>query len=430
MIQLQRLFPASPSPKALFAIALLAQLAVSPALAAETVEAMVNRANAAAEKQDYPTAISLYEQATKKAPTQTTLKKNLAILYANYGVGLHEQKKDAEALGYLDKGLSLTQPDSREWKNIREAKAGIYFSQAVTLKDSVDNPTTSDFEQMKGYLNKALELSPNEQTFKRTMAGIYGDEAYQAALQENYDKARVYLETGLTYDPQNKMLHQSLANVYLGLAKQQPDHTQEWIDKALATDNSPKIQEVSQKILKAGITSSGGGFASQPNEAQGAAPKEMSQMSVAEMVADMEAQLQVHPAKGEAITDRLETLEKQVLGKPQTGALAVRTKTLYGNLMGSYSGGSYAQSNVSLTQAPVSNTQNTYLADIFKVTDGKVIRWGKFPLRVYFDTPKNNELYKPEYRQAVLDGFTTWKTQTNGFVTFVEVKTRRGQILR
>jgi predicted Zn-dependent protease/Tfp pilus assembly protein PilF len=428
MIQLQRLIPGRQPYQILPSLLLLALLAVPAALSAETLEAMVNRANAAAEKQDYPTAISLYEQAVKKAPAQATLKKNLAVLYANHGVGLHEQKKDAEAIAYLDKGLALTEPNSREWKNIRESKAGIYFAQAVALKEGAENPTDADFSQMKELLNKALELSPQETAFKKTLAGVYGEEAYLAAQQDNFDKARVYLETALTYDPQSKTLHQSLANVYLGLARQQPDHAQEWVDKATATDNSPKIQETGQRILKTGVSANGapfGGFASQPNEVKGALPKEASQLSVAEMVADMEAQLQIKPDKGQAITDRLETLEKKVLGKPQTGALATRTKSLYGILMGSYTAGSYAQSNLSLTQAPVANTQNTYLADIFKVTDGKVIRWGKFPLRVYFQDPKNNELYKPEYKQAVLDGFTTWKTQTNGFVNFIEVKNEK-----
>lgn len=429
MIQLQHWFSVSSPHKTLLLLIFLIQYLSLPALSVETIEAMVNRANVAAEKQDYPTAISLYEQVNKKAPGEATLKKNLAILYANYGVGLHEQKKDTEAITYLDKGLALTSPGSREYQNIREAKASIYFAQAIALKDNTQNPTPQDFDQMKVLLGKAMAISPQEVAFKKATAGVYGDEAFQFAQQEKFNDARKSLEAALNYDPQSKTLKQSLANVYLGLAKQNPDQRQAWIDKAIATDNSQSVQQLSQKLLQAGISTSGSasGFGNnQPNEAQAAAPKDMSQLSVAQMVADMESQLQVHPDKGATITDRLDVLEKQVLGKPQTGALATRTKTLYTNLMGSYSGTTVGQSNSNLTQAPVSNTDNTYLADIFKVTDGKVIRWGKFPLRVYFDQPKNNPLYKPEYKQAVLDGFTTWKTQTNGFVSYVEVKNQAG----
>jgi len=392
---------------------------------------MVNKANTAVEKQDYPTAISLYEQALKKAPSEATLKKNLAIIYANYGVTLHEQKKDADALTYLDKGLALTQPNSREWRNIREAKAGIYFAQAVALKDETQNPASADFIRMKDLLNQAMSLSPQELAFKKAMAGVYGDEAFLAAQQEKYEESRTLLETALTYDAQNKNLRQSLANVYLGLAKQNPEQRKDWIDKAIATDNSPKIQQVGQQLLQAGVSATApntnnGGFGNQPNEAQAIAPKDMTKLSVTDMLNDMESQLQIQPAKGASLTDRLDALEKKVLGKTQSGALAVRTKSLYTNLMGSYSGGSSAQSNVNLTQAPVGNTQNTYLTDIFKVTDGKVIRWGKFPLRVYFVVPKDQPLYKPEYKQAVLDGFNTWKAQTNGFVNYVEVKNQSG----
>jgi predicted Zn-dependent protease len=430
MIHLRRLILSSHQSKALLALLMLGLLNVPPTLAVETLDAMVNRANGAAEKQDYSTAISLYEQAIKKAPHEATLRKNLAILYANYGVDLHDKKKDPEALIALDKALALAQPDSREWRNIREAKASIFFAQAVELKDGSQNPTPADFAQMKAWLNQALALNPQEVAFKKTMAGVYGDEAYQAAQQEKYEASRALLMTGLTFDPTNKMLNQSLANVYLGLAKQDAEHRKEWIDKAVAIDSSPKVQQIGQRLLQGSVSTSGtsatGSFANQPNEAQAVAPRDMSKLSVADMVSDMEGQLQIQPTPGEALPDRLEAVEKQVLGKSQTGPLATRTKTLYTNLMGSYDG-TLAQSNTHLAQAPLSNSANTYLADIFKVTDGKIVRWGKFPLRVYIDTPpKTSALYKPEYRQAVLDGFTTWKSQTDGFINFVEVKNQTG----
>ncbi len=402
-------------------------LLAAPALSAESVEALVNRANGAAERQEYVTAISLYEQAIQKAPKEPTLKKNLAVLYANYGVELHEQKKDPQALSYLEKALALVPPGTRDARNILEAKANIYFAQAVELKDGSSNPTLADFAKMKALITQAMAINPQELAFKKTMAGVYGDEAFQAAQQEQYETSRSLLETGLTFDPGNKMLKQSLANVYLGLAKQDATHRQDWVDKAVATDSSPKVQQIGQQLLRAGVSAqtpaAGGGFANTPNEAQAVAPRDITKLSVADMVSEMERQLQLQPTQGEALPDRITALEKQVLGKPQSGPLAVRAKTLYTNLMGSYDG-TLAQSNLHLAQAPVSNTANTYLADIFKVTDGKIIRWGKFPLRVYIIPPTAPalSLYKPEYKQAVLDGFTTWKSQTDGFINFVEVK--------
>jgi predicted Zn-dependent protease/tetratricopeptide (TPR) repeat protein len=411
-----------------FVVLCLGKSVILTSYAAESTVDLVNRANAAAEKQEYPVAISLYEQARKKSPTEAALKKNLAIIYANYGVTLHEQKKDTEALAELEKGLALTQPGSREHRNIQQAKAGIYFAQAVELKNGDENPTPEAFAKMKILLNQAMELDPNETAFKKSMAGVYAEEAYFQAQQENFDKARQLLETSLTFDPQNKTLHQSLANVYLGLARQDVPYQKEWVDKALAMDNSPKVQQVGQQLLlhaNVGTTAKSGedsgSFARMPGEVKTVAPKNLTKLSVAEMVSDMEAQLQIQSPKGASLPERLDAVETQALGKPQSGPLAIRAKTLYTNLMGTAPAGA-TQSTENVTQSPPSNDTDNYLSSIFKVTDGKIIRWGKFPLRIYFEPSPKNELYKPEYKQAALDGFNTWKDLTHGFVNYVEVK--------
>jgi tetratricopeptide (TPR) repeat protein/predicted Zn-dependent protease len=393
---------------------------------AETLEALVNRANTAAETQDYVTAIPLYEQALhqvspKDSTTRHTLTKNLAVLYTNYGVSLQEQKQYDKALQYMDKGLTLVTPGSREAESIQSAKASVVFSQAMDLKDSADTHTDAEYDRMRSLLEQAMALNPTEPVFKKGMAGVYQQQAYQLATQEQFAEARPLLEKALSYDPQNKAAKESLANVYLGLAKTDPDHRKDWMDKAQATDDSPKIQQLVARIQAQGSATDSGSFGASPSGGQVSAPADLSKLSVVDMVRDMEAQLQLTPPKNATLQERVDTLEKQVLGKTQNGALATRTKAVYIALMGSYNG-VVSESNPNLVQAPVNPSQNTYLEDIFKVTDGKVIRWGKFPLRVYFDTPKDNPLFKPEYKQAALQGFTMWKDKTNGFINFVEIK--------
>lgn len=409
------------------ALLLLMGLATVPfAVSAETLETLVNRANMAAEAQDYTTAIPLYEKALHQVPpkettTLKTLNKNLAVLYTNYGVSLQEQKHYDQALQYMDKGLALVAADSREAKSIQEAKASVYFSQAMDLKDSADTHTPAEYDKMRALLNQAIALSPSEPAFKKGMAGVYMEEAYQLAGQENFADARPLLEKALEYDPQNKSAKESLANVYLGLAKTDAEHRKDWIDKAQATDSSPKIQQIVARIQAQGAVADSGGFGAAPTGGQVTAPADISKLSVAEMVQTMEAQLQINPPKGATLQERVDTLEKQVMGKTQSGALATRAKAVYISLMGSYNG-VISESNPSLVQAPVNPSQDSYLEDIFKVTDGKVIRWGKFPLRVYFETPKDNPLFKPEYKQAALQGFNVWKDKTNGFINYVEIK--------
>lgn len=396
-------------------------------LAADNLSALINQGNLAAEKQDYGAAIQAYEQAVKQAPDQKVLKNNLAVLYANHAVGLQEQKKYDAALSNLDKAAALVTTGSREEKSVQGARASVYFSKAMDLKDAAEKPTAADYERMRGLLDKAITLSPNELAFKKGMAGVYQDEAYQLAIREQFADAIPLLEKALTYDANNKTVKQSLANVYLGMARNEPDNRKSWIDKALAMDNSPKIQQVADKLTALGAMpdpAASGGFAATPNEAGNQLPKVASQLSVAEMVRDMEAQLQITPEKNATLNQRLEMLEKQVLGKTQDGALATRTKTVYASLMGSYDG-TLAQSNINLRQAPSGDSKNSYLDEIFKVTDGKVVRWGKFPLRVYFEEPGEENplpLYKAEYKDAALKGFETWKDRTDGYVKFLEVK--------
>lgn len=402
-----------------------------PALAAENLQDVINQANAAANREDYPTATRLYEQIVQKSPADKTLKGNLAVLYANYGVTLEEQKKFDEALACFDKALALVPADSKEARQFRDGKAGTLFTKAIALRDENPTPTPEQTAQVKALLEQALALNPDEPNIKKGMASVYLDEAYPLAVEEKYAEARPLLEKALTYDPNYKSVRQSLANVYLGLAKNEPDHRKDWIDKALALDNSPRMQQIAAQLQAgppanaAGFGQVVGGFANAPGEAKGAAPRQISQLSVADMLHDMENQLSITPPKDAKLMDRLETLEKQVLGKTQTGALATRTKTVYTSLMGSYDG-TTAESNPNLVQAPALVSADSYLDEIFKVTDGKVIRWGKFPLRVYIEEPKDEAavktLYKPEYKEAVLHGLNAWKVKTNGFANYVEVK--------
>jgi predicted Zn-dependent protease/Tfp pilus assembly protein PilF len=413
------------------ALLLLASFAVAPvaraADAVNSLDSLITRANTAAEAQDYATAIPLYEKAlhlvpAKETATLKTLNRNLAIIDTNYGVSLQEKKQYEQAIQYMDKGLALVAPDSKDAHSIQAAKASVYFSQAMDLKDSTDTHTTADYEKMRALLSQAITLNPTENTFKKAMAGVYMDEAYQLATQEKFAEARPLLEKALEYDPQNKSAKESLANVYLGLARNDADHRKEWLDKAVATDDAPKIQQIVARIQAQGAApADSSGFGASPTGGQVTAPADLSKLSVADMVRDMENQLQITPPKNASLQERVDTLEKQVMGKTQSGALATRTKAVYTALMGSYNG-VISESNPNLVQAPVNPSQNTYLDDIFKVTDGKVIRWGKFPLRVYFDTPKDNPLFKPEYKQAALQGFQVWKDKTNGFINFVEIK--------
>jgi predicted Zn-dependent protease/Tfp pilus assembly protein PilF len=448
-----------------FTLVLIFSLLASwpPAVRAESVTKMVERANAAVSRRDYPEAISLYEQARMKSPNDKTLTNNLSVLYANYGVFLQDQQDYDGAIRYYDKALSLTNPQSADARNVRASKASAYYAQALALRNLPGRPTSSgmpsavppatpDYARMKALIGQAIAINPNEPTYQRGLASVYLDEAYDLASRERYAEAAPLLEQAMTYDNESPSIRQSLANVYLGLARNDEARRQEWINKAMAVDNSPATRQAVDRLLAPPIivpapAPGKKGFAKPPGEVALRAPRDLAKLSVLEMLRDMEGQLGVTPAPGASLQERLEGVEKPVLGSAQTGPTAVRAKTVYVALMGtpqlpaaapgvgaSGGPGSGAQNDGVTPASP----ENSYLDRIFQATDGKVIRWGRFPLRVYVDAPpaalgvspterkpdalKSNPLYKPEFREAALAGLTVWKTATNGFTNFVEVK--------
>lgn len=409
----------------------LAMSVPAVAWAADNLESLVNQGNTAASKQDYPSAMAAYEKALRLSPADKTLRNNLAVIYANHAVGLQEQKQFEAAFQYLDKALALTTPGSSAAQSIQSSRASVYFAQAMALKESTAQPTSADYQKQRLLLEEAIRLTPQEIAFQKAMAGVYLDEAYQLAIQEQYIQAIPLLEKARSYDANNKAVRQSLANVYLGQGKNDLVNRKSWVEKALAVDNSPQIQQVANRLLASGPdqanSGKAGGFATNPIEAKGKAPASIAKLSVHEMIRDMEGQLQITPPEKATLNQRLEALEQQVLGQTQTGPLAVRTKTVYTALMGS---SEVLQAGISvdpnLIQAPANNPENSYLDEIFKVTDGKVVRWGRFPLRVYFQEPAQDSpmrgLYKAEYKAAALKGFETWKERTDGYVQFLEIK--------
>jgi tetratricopeptide (TPR) repeat protein len=408
------------------AVLLVLCLQLSAASAVESLQGLVDKGNDAANRQEYPVAVQLYEQAIQKAPGETALKNNLAVLYTNYGVSLQEQKQFDAAIQQFDKALTLMDSGNPRRKNILEAKAGTYYTQAMNLRDEAQNAggeATPDYPRIRALLEQAIAVDPDAVTYRKGLAGLYLDEAYQLATAEKYVDAIPLLEKSLSIDPQNANARLSLANVYLGMAKNDEAKRQEWIDKALATDDSPRIRQVADKLLS-GKPENKAGFLAQ-GSAKFSAPAGISKLSVADMLRDMENQLKIEPPKGATLLARLETLENQVLGKTQDGALATRTKAVYTQLMGSYDALN-AGADQNLAQSAVMSPEDSYLTDIFKVTDGKVIRWGKFPLRVYIETPAKDStasaLFQDDFKEAARQGLNAWKTKTDGFVNYVEIQ--------
>lgn len=389
--------------------------------------AIVADANRYANAEDFSRAIPLYEEAVRLAPTEKTLKNNLAVIYFNYGVQLQRQKHYEDANRNFDKSLAL-QPD----KMVVKAKAASYYYQGLELRDS----GTQDFSAVKALLNKAIALDAQEFAFKKALASVLLEEARGRIDQGKLEEGVTLLEEARSFDPDGDALKQSLINIQLKLAKDHPEQRQQWLDKVTALDHSPETL-AKIEIVKAPVAQIAGGAApalsgstSQVQHAPTKLSAETLKLSVSQMLTDIEKQLELQPSEGLTLKDRLEAAEVQVYGTPQVspekgGALNVRVKKLYTTLFGGGEGKPADQgSNTALSQEPVETSQYSYLDRVFKVTEGRVIRWGKFPLRVYIDEPKNNPRFKPEYVKTVKEALEDWKVGTRNFVTYVVVNSR------
>ena len=146
-------------------------------------------------------------------------------------------------------------------------------------------------------------------------------------------------------------------------------------------------------------------------------PKAAAKLSVQEMLLDIENELGLERNPELSLTERLDRAEYTLYGEGKTGPVADRARGLYAALKGTQ-----VISGEGVMPAPMESSQYSYLEEIFKVTDGKVVRWGKFPLRVYIEEPKDNPRYQPEFKQAVLSAMDVWKEKTQDVVSYVEVK--------
>lgn len=378
---------------------------------------LVQQANQAANLEDYAKAVQLYEQIVKQAPHDTTLKRNLAVLYFNYGMQRQKDHAYPEANSLFDKSMALD-PSSKE---PLKAKAASFFYQALDMRDA----GSSDYPAMQALIQQALDLHPTEKAFQKGMASSLLGEARGMAEQGQLEAAIPKLEKAMALDPQGDAIRQSLVNVYLQLAKTQPDHQKEWGEKALALDNSESTQKKLKSLQNAqSFPASAAQSATTPrNTGKKAFPTSALKLSAVEMLGDIEKALSLPTDIKQPLKTRLEAAEQAANGKISEGPINIRIKDLYATFFGQDPQTVTADSQP-LLQGGIESTAENYVDEIFKVTEGRVIRWGRFPLRVYIDEPKSTPGFKPEYLESVKAALEAWKTRSNGFITYTVIKNR------
>ncbi|MBY0449552.1 MAG: hypothetical protein K2X01_02865 [Cyanobacteria bacterium] len=404
----------------------------------------IEKANQAAEAGRFDEAIRVYESVRQQLPNQPTLKKNLAVLYFNRAVQLQQNKQFQASLPYFDKALALNPSD----KSILQNKAGSYYLQAMDLRDQAGEAGSPvPYVTVHQLLEQALALNPGEFNLRKAQASVYLQEAVEKANQDDFLGAIPLLQQANQAEPHSRQIQESLMNVYLAVASREPELSARlpWLEKAKALlaemqpepgKNKPgennlgenkwadKIARLEKpEILKPEILKAETQTSVTLPKAQTELPASAQGLSMEALLSQIENALGITPGNT-SIPSRLASAEEQVLGKSQKGSLEPRVQALYIKLLGKHR--TVADSNPLLRQAPVTSSANSYLADVLQQTDGRVLRWARFPIRVYLE-PEPKEmpiaaLFKPTYTQAVLAGLDRWKTDKSQFVTYTLVK--------
>lgn len=424
-------------------LALLSGLFIVPAYSASPPQPspaainLINRANGFANQEQFAEAIPLYEQALKQFPQSNPnyrqLKDNLQVLYVNHAVTLINNKQYTEADAVLNKALASDPNNTHAAKT----KAAVLFSQAMDLRDSVKDGK-QDFERIETLLKEAMALDPENKNFSRALAGNYFDNALALSEADRLEESALLMQAALDLAPTQSNIRISLVNVYLQLLNRSDEATrQKWQDKILALDTSEdtkaRIAEITNPQPQPTATPYGipteGVITDKNNkfDKKSKLPASAARLSIQDMLLDVENQLGIPRDANASLKERLERAEEQLNGKLSDGPVAERVKTLYIQLYGSPK--AEAPSQEIQTVLSEDALRDTYIAEIFKWTDGKVIRWGKFPLRVYVDEPPDKEnaekldgLYQKAFKQSVLNGLDIWKEASGGSMSYIEVK--------
>lgn len=395
---------------------------LSGAVAAETPQSLVSQGTALANQEKYEQAIPLYEKALSQLsasdPNRKTLSRNVGVLYSNAAVVATNAKQYEHALQLAEKALTYLPNDTQ----IKRTKASVFFNQAMDLREAgQENPDVQNFEKIENLLRNAMQWDPNEPNFKRALAANYNDNALALAAQSHYEEAIKLLEAAQKLVPTDPNFQISLKNIRQMAQQETAGNTSETTTSPLPEGGGPP---------EGGVRAA----SSEATEDKPHLPASARKLSMSDMLLDVENQLGIARDTKLSLKDRVENAEKQLLGNVGDGALSPRVEKLYANVFGAA-----AASQPDFVQAPVETSQFSYLNEVFKVTDGKVIRWGKFPLRVYVEDPTSkddqseykgkNLTFKPEYKDAVFKGLEVWKQATekagknqSSFITFVPVK--------
>lgn len=402
----------------------------SETFAQQATRVLVDTANRQAGQKQYLSAICQYRLAVNRLPAETVLSNNLSVLYYNYAVQLQEGATTEEAFVQARQWFALSQRGQEGKPSYRTAQQGIaatYYDQAQTLRQQYSYANQSvDWPKVRALLNQAKEADP--------LQGMYLDSLTNSFVAEGIDFVKAGdMATGLPLiehahqlQPNSVSIQTTLAHVYLRQAQETPqsEQRQMLMDKAFAvSNNSPDVVAMARQMEEGHRVRSADTAESDANNMALSMPMN-EQLATLEVALGLsEEGAGVKPSAN--LTDRLKAVEHHVYGKTQKGPLNERVATVYRQILGR--GQTFRSSVPNLVQQSIQTTEGTYLTQVFQATEGRVIRWAKFPLDVAIDAPEEGlesylsrqgvDLTSMQIQHALQEGFNRWVGATGEFVS-------------
>lgn len=383
---------------------------------------LVNAANGAANQKHYLQAVCQYREATKRLPQQPSLRSNLSVLYYNHALTLQETAHSADDFHQVRLWLTLSESEQTGGAatTAQQALANTYFDEAMNLRQQAQQPNQlPNWQTIRQLLAEAQHRDPVQPHYQEALANTYVSEGIDLIKAGQLQTGIPLLEKGQAMAPNSESIRMSLANAYLRQAQQSSDTEtrRQWIDKALTvSNNDPDIERVAHEMSQGARVRSADADSDDHSNTTS-----RYDLPLAQQIAQLEVALGLPQPDDETLPQRIKTIEHQVYGKTQKGTLQKRTASAYQQILGR--GQTYKNSAPELIQQTIPTAQGTYLDDVFAATNGRVMRWGRFPLKVYWDFPEEGltntglDLTTGQIKQAIEDGMNRWVAATGEFVS-------------
>ncbi|RKY34632.1 MAG: hypothetical protein DRP78_06310 [Candidatus Omnitrophota bacterium] len=185
---------------------------------------------------DYDALIASCRKIFNQNQNNKKVKKQLSVLYHNYGNELAKQEKWLKAIQNEKQAYKLC-PDEQI---IQETLSSLYNAYAGTLKEQ------GKLQECLHYLQSALDYFQGNPRIGKNISVVYTDLAYQEFMKSNYWKCKQFLNKAADFDQENASLY-----VLRGeLAYNQDDYDEAAKNWEKALEFNSELSEVRERLEK------------------------------------------------------------------------------------------------------------------------------------------------------------------------------------